>query len=145
MIDRFGHLKLELARHGIEYSQEELVDKLFDSLPDEMDWQYYALMLKNTIKSEDLTVDLLIERLESHELETRKTNKVKTYQQNVELYYRGNMFEQKSNSGFSAESSKVSPQQSSSRDPGYHSFDSNSSNQNIVHCNIAIDLKILKI
>ncbi|KAJ0556016.1 putative transcription factor interactor and regulator CCHC(Zn) family [Helianthus annuus] len=140
-IERFGHLKLELARHGVVYSQEELVDKLFDSLPDDPDWQYYALMLKNTIKSEDLTVDLLIERLESHELETRKTNKVKTYQQNVELYYRGNMFEQKSNSGFSAESSKDSPQQSSSRDPGYHSFDSNSSNPNIVHCNIAIDLK----
>ncbi|KAJ0505420.1 hypothetical protein HanRHA438_Chr12g0554391 [Helianthus annuus] len=50
MIERFGHLKLELARHGIVYSQEELVDKLFDSLPDEMDWQYFALMLKNTIE-----------------------------------------------------------------------------------------------
>ena len=30
---------------------------------------------------------------------------------------------------------------SSSYDPGYHSFDSNSSNPNIVHCNVAIDLK----
>ncbi|KAM0040053.1 hypothetical protein Hdeb2414_s0012g00389251 [Helianthus debilis subsp. tardiflorus] len=37
MIERFGHLKLELARHGVIYSQEELVDKLFDSLPYEMD------------------------------------------------------------------------------------------------------------
>ncbi|KAJ0733715.1 hypothetical protein HanPI659440_Chr11g0411421 [Helianthus annuus] len=37
MIERFEHLKLELARNGIFYSQEELVDKLFDSLPDEMD------------------------------------------------------------------------------------------------------------
>ncbi|MFS7977447.1 hypothetical protein Hanom_Chr10g00904071 [Helianthus anomalus] len=104
MIERFGHLKLELGRHGIVYSQEELVDKLFDSLPNDQDWQYYALMLKNTIKFEDLTVDLLIERLESHELEIRKTNKVNntSYQQNVELYYRGNMFDQKSKSGFSA-------------------------------------------
>ncbi|KAJ0813516.1 hypothetical protein HanPSC8_Chr17g0774291 [Helianthus annuus] len=37
MIERFGHLKLELARHKITYSDEELVDKLFDSLPDEVD------------------------------------------------------------------------------------------------------------
>ncbi|KAJ0502152.1 hypothetical protein HanHA300_Chr11g0409461 [Helianthus annuus] len=39
MIERFGHLKLELARHGISYPQDELVDKLFNSLPDDMDWQ----------------------------------------------------------------------------------------------------------
>ncbi|XP_022007289.1 phosphopantothenoylcysteine decarboxylase subunit VHS3-like [Helianthus annuus] len=75
MIERFGHLKLELARHGVIYSQEELVDKLFDSLPDEMYWQYFALMIKNTIKPEELAVDLLIERLESHELEIKKTHK----------------------------------------------------------------------
>ncbi|XP_021986667.1 uncharacterized protein LOC110883146 [Helianthus annuus] len=37
MIERFGHLKLELARHDIRYSEEDLIDKLFDSLPDEMD------------------------------------------------------------------------------------------------------------
>ncbi|KAJ0443352.1 hypothetical protein HanIR_Chr16g0819791 [Helianthus annuus] len=67
MIERFGHLKMELARHGIVYTQEELVDKLFDSLPDEKDWQYFALMLKNTVEPTKLTVDLLIERLESHE------------------------------------------------------------------------------
>ncbi|KAJ0938280.1 hypothetical protein HanRHA438_Chr02g0048061 [Helianthus annuus] len=76
MIERFGHLKMELARYGIVCTLEELVDKLFDSLPDEKDWQYFALMLKNTVSSTDLTVDLLIERLESHELEIRKTNKV---------------------------------------------------------------------
>ncbi|KAJ0796181.1 hypothetical protein HanPI659440_Chr04g0159241 [Helianthus annuus] len=93
MTEGFGHLKMELARHGIIYTQEELVDKLFDSLPNDQDWQYFALMLKNTIKPpEELTVDLLIERLESHELEIKKS-KVNntTYQQNVELYYRGNL------------------------------------------------------
>ncbi|XP_022013300.1 uncharacterized protein LOC110912795 [Helianthus annuus] len=50
MIERFGHLKMELARHKITYTEEELVDKLFDSLPNDQDWQYFALMLKNTIK-----------------------------------------------------------------------------------------------
>ncbi|KAF5804169.1 hypothetical protein HanXRQr2_Chr05g0194041 [Helianthus annuus] len=89
MIERFGHLKLELARHGIVFTQEELVDKLFDSLPDEMDWQYFAMMIKNTIEPSVLTVDLLIEKLESHELEIKKAHKVNhsLYHQNVELYY----------------------------------------------------------
>ncbi|KAJ0871203.1 hypothetical protein HanRHA438_Chr11g0509491 [Helianthus annuus] len=92
MTERFGHLKMELARHKITYTQEELVDKLFDSLPNDQDWQYFALMLKNTIKSEELTVDLLIERLESHELEIKRS-KVNNpaHQQNVELYYKGNV------------------------------------------------------
>ncbi|MFS7976763.1 hypothetical protein Hanom_Chr10g00896231 [Helianthus anomalus] len=76
MIERFGHLKLELARHEITYPDDELVDKLFDSLPDEMDWRYYALMLKNIIEPGKLTPDLLIAKLESHGLELKKTFKV---------------------------------------------------------------------
>ncbi|KAJ0766099.1 hypothetical protein HanPI659440_Chr08g0311581 [Helianthus annuus] len=148
MIERFGHLKLELARHGIIYSQEELVDKLFDSLPDEKDWQYFALMLKNTIKTEDLTVDLLIERLESHELEIKKSNKVNhsSYQQNVELYYRGSMIPKNVSpkTAFSAENSNTSNQESSSS--GFHSGSSStnpsqSASKNLFQCNIAVDLK----
>ncbi|KAJ0764895.1 hypothetical protein HanPI659440_Chr08g0297331 [Helianthus annuus] len=85
MIERFGHLKMELARHDIIYTQEELVDKLFDALPNDQDWQYFALILKNTRKPADMKVDLLIERLESHELEIKKSSKVNnsSYQQNV--------------------------------------------------------------
>ncbi|KAJ0555482.1 hypothetical protein HanIR_Chr07g0302551 [Helianthus annuus] len=147
MIERFGHLKLELARHGILYSQEELVDKLFDSLPDEMDWQYYALMLKNTIKSEDLTVDLLIERLESHGLELKKTHKVNhsSYQQNLDLYYPKSMMPKNTSpkTAFSAESSNTSTKESQSN--GFHSGSSSNSRQsnakNLFQCNIAVDLK----
>ena len=148
MIERFGHLKLELARHGIKYPEDELVDKLFDSLPDEMDWQYYALMLKNTIKApEVLTVDLLIEKLESHELELKKTHKVNhsSYQQNLDLYYPKSMMP-KNNSpktAFSAEN--VSTTNKESQSSGYHSGSSSNSNQsdakNLFQCNIAVDLK----
>ncbi|KAJ0494404.1 hypothetical protein HanIR_Chr12g0597101 [Helianthus annuus] len=152
MIERFGHLKLELARHGIKYSKDELVDKLFDSLPDEMDWQYYALMLKNTIKAQEvLTVDLLIEKLESHELELKKTHKVNhsSYQKNLDLDYPKSMMP-KSNSpktAFSAEN--VSTTSKESQSSGYHSgyLDGSSSNsnqavaKNLFQCNIAIDLK----
>ncbi|KAJ0808628.1 putative transcription factor interactor and regulator CCHC(Zn) family [Helianthus annuus] len=147
IIERFGHLKLELARHGIIYSPDELVDKLFDSLPDEMDWQYYALMLKNTIKSEDLTVDLLIERLESHELDIKKTYKVNhsSYQQNLELYYPKSMIPKNTSpkTAFSAENSNTSSKESTSS--GFHSGSSSNSSQsdakNLFQCNIAVDLK----
>ncbi|KAJ0898723.1 putative transcription factor interactor and regulator CCHC(Zn) family [Helianthus annuus] len=148
MIESFGHLKLELARHEIFYSQEELVDKLFDSLPDEMDWQYYALMLKNTIKSpEVLTVDLLIERLESYELELKKSHKVNhtSYQQNLDLYYPKSMMPKNTSpkTVFSAEHSSTSNKESQSN--GFHSGSSSSANQsdvkNLFQCNIAVDLK----
>ncbi|KAJ0453377.1 putative transcription factor interactor and regulator CCHC(Zn) family [Helianthus annuus] len=148
MIERFGHLKMELARHDIIYTQEELVDKLFDALPNEQDWQYFALMLKNTIKPADLKVDLLIERPESHELEIKKSNKVNntSYQQNVELYYRGSVIPKTASpkTAFSAESSNPMSQETPSN--GYHGGSSSStSNQstskNLFQCNIAVDLK----
>ncbi|KAJ0622011.1 putative transcription factor interactor and regulator CCHC(Zn) family [Helianthus annuus] len=147
MIERFGHLKLELARHEIVNSQEELINKLFDSLPDEMDWQYYALMLKNTIKPAELTVDLLIERLESHELEIKKTHKVNhsSYQQNLDLYYPKSMMPKNTSpkTAVSAESSNTSNKESQSS--GFHSGSSSHSSQsdakNLFQCNIAVDLK----
>ncbi|KAF5803620.1 putative transcription factor interactor and regulator CCHC(Zn) family [Helianthus annuus] len=128
MIERFGHLKLELARHDIRYSDEELVDKLFDSLPDKMDWRYYALMLKNTIAPEKLKPDLVIERLESHELELKKTYKVNhsSYQQNLDLYYPKSMMPKATppKTAFSAENVSTA-----------------SKAVEITVCNIAIDLK----
>ncbi|KAJ0751833.1 putative transcription factor interactor and regulator CCHC(Zn) family [Helianthus annuus] len=147
MIERFGHLKLELARHEIVYSREELVDKLFDALPDEMDWQYYALMLKNTIKPAELTVDLLIERLESHELELRKTHKVNhsSYQQNLDLYYPKSMMPKNTSpkTAFSAEN--VSTTSKESQSSGFHSGSSTHANhsdaKNLFQCNIVVDLK----
>ncbi|KAJ0752184.1 putative transcription factor interactor and regulator CCHC(Zn) family [Helianthus annuus] len=148
MIERFGHLKLELARNGISYSQEELVDKFFNSLHDDMDWQYYALMLKNTIKPpEELTVDSLIERLESHELELKKTHKVNhsSYQQNLDLYYPKSMMPKNTSpkTAFSAEN--VSTPNKESQSSGFHSGSSSNSNQsdakNLFHYNIAVDMK----
>ncbi|KAF5820825.1 putative transcription factor interactor and regulator CCHC(Zn) family [Helianthus annuus] len=152
MIERFGHLKLELARHKITYSDEELVDKLFDSLPDEVDWRYYALMLKNTIAPENLTPDVVIERLESHELELKKTYKVNhsSYQQNLDLYYPKSLMPKATSpkTAFSAEN--VSPaskenqsSSSSGSHSGYHSGSTSSANRSDAKfsCNIAIDLK----
>ncbi|KAJ0549348.1 hypothetical protein HanHA300_Chr07g0232561 [Helianthus annuus] len=150
MIERFGHLKLELARHDIRYPEDELIDKLFDSLPDEMDWRYYALMLKNTIKApEKLTLDLLIEKLESHELELKKTFKVNhsSYQQNLDLYYPKSMMPKATSpkTAFYAEnvSTASKESQSSGNHSGYHSGSSSSASHSDAkfQCNIAIDLK----
>ncbi|MFS7936037.1 putative transcription factor interactor and regulator CCHC(Zn) family [Helianthus anomalus] len=146
MLERFGHLKMELVRYNIDYSEELMVDKLFDALPNDQDWQYFALMLKNTIKPDDLKVDLLIERLESHELELKRS-KVNSpaYQQNVEIYYRGNVPNAGSpKTAFSAESSKSVNNES--LHSGFHSgSSSNTSDQtnskNVFQCNIAVDLK----
>ncbi|KAM0043256.1 hypothetical protein Hdeb2414_s0010g00339131 [Helianthus debilis subsp. tardiflorus] len=152
MIERFGHLKLELARHDIKYPPEEIVDKLFDSLPDVMDWRYYALMLKNTISPEHLTPDVVIERLESHELELKKTYKVNhsSYQQNPDLYYPKSLMPKASSpkTAFSVENvspaSKESQSSSNSKShSGYHSGSTSSANRSDAKfsCNIAIDLK----
>ncbi|KAJ0681157.1 putative transcription factor interactor and regulator CCHC(Zn) family [Helianthus annuus] len=147
MIERFGHLKMELARHGITYTQEKLVDKLFDPLPNDQDWQYFALMLKNTIKPpEVLTVDLLIKRLESHELEIKKSkvNNI-AYQHNVGLYYRVNLPKTGSpRTVFSAESSNTVNHETPHS--GFHSGSSStpssqSASKNLFQCNIAVDLK----
>ncbi|KAJ0618429.1 putative transcription factor interactor and regulator CCHC(Zn) family [Helianthus annuus] len=152
MIERFGHLKLELARHKITYSDEELVDKLFNSLPDDMDWRYYALMLKNIIAPENLTPDVVIERLESHELELKKTYKVNhsSYQQNLDLYYPKSLMPKATSpkTAFSAENvSSVNKESQSSSNSGSHSgyhsgstFSANGSDAKF-SCNIAIDLK----
>ena len=155
MIERFGHLKLELARHDIKYPDEEIVDKLFDSLPDEMDWRYYALMLKNTIPPEELKPDVVIERLESHELELKKTYKVNhSYQQNPELYYPKSLMPKASSpkTAFSAENISPVPKENQSNSnkeshSGYHSGStsiptaSTNRSDSKFSCNIAVDLK----
>ncbi|XP_022008846.1 uncharacterized protein LOC110907979 [Helianthus annuus] len=157
--DKLQKKCIELARHGIVFTQEELVDKLFDSLPDEMDWQYFAMMIKNTIQPSVLTVDLLIEKLESHELEIRKTHKVNhsLYQQNVELYYPKSLMQKTGSlkTAFTAESSQPMTQETShsgfhggisSNNPSQGPSSSTSNQQqsapkNVFQCNIAVDLK----
>ncbi|KAM0056424.1 putative transcription factor interactor and regulator CCHC(Zn) family [Helianthus debilis subsp. tardiflorus] len=150
MIERFGHLKLELARHKITYSDEKIVDKLFDSLPDEVDWRYYALMLKNTIAPENLAPDV-VERLESHELELKKTYKVNnsSYQQNLDLYYPKSLMLKATSPKTAYSAENVSPaskegqsSSSSGSHSGYHSGSTSSANRSDAKfsCNIAIDL-----
>ncbi|KAJ0907115.1 hypothetical protein HanRHA438_Chr07g0295061 [Helianthus annuus] len=106
-------------------------------------------MLKNTIEPAKLTSDLVIERLESHELELKKTYKVNhsSYQQNLDLYYPKSMMPKATSpkTAFSAEnvSTASKESQSSGSYSGYHDGSSSSASHSDAkfQCNIAIDLK----
>ncbi|KAJ0795985.1 hypothetical protein HanPI659440_Chr04g0156841 [Helianthus annuus] len=163
MIERFCHLKAELERFGIKKDQEELVYKMFEALLNEQDWQYFGLVLKNTKPMAEITLNWLIERLEGHELEIKKLNKVNNtqYQQNVDLYYSSSMISKATSpkTAFSAESSNTVAQEksnsrSSSSSYGYHGTGSSAHtssasntqqsqttpNTNVFQCNIAVNL-----
>ncbi|KAJ0771101.1 hypothetical protein HanPI659440_Chr07g0265181 [Helianthus annuus] len=163
MIERFRHLKAELGRYGIKKDEDEMVDKMFEALTNEQDWQYFGLVLKNTKPMAEMTLNWLIERLEGNELEIKKVKKVNNtqYQQNVDLYYRGSMIPKVTSpkTAFSAESSNAVTQEkpnsgSSSGSHGYHGTGSSapsssaSNNQqsqsasksNVFQCNIAVNL-----
>ncbi|KAM0040073.1 putative transcription factor interactor and regulator CCHC(Zn) family [Helianthus debilis subsp. tardiflorus] len=108
------------------------------------------------MKLSDMTLDWLIERFESHELEIRKTNKVNNtpYQQNIDLYYRGSMIPKtvSPKTAFSAENSSMPNQESQNSSPtpssGYHGGTSSSAlsqqqqsvPKNVFQCNIAVNM-----
>ncbi|KAM0006739.1 hypothetical protein Hdeb2414_s0164g00819671 [Helianthus debilis subsp. tardiflorus] len=93
MIERFCHLMIDLERFGINKDREEIVDKLIEALSHVEDWKKFVIVLKNDAKFDEITLDGLIENLESHDLEFQKQNKMtsSSYQQNDDLYYRRSM------------------------------------------------------
>ncbi|KAJ0492694.1 hypothetical protein HanIR_Chr12g0577751 [Helianthus annuus] len=93
MIERFCHLKIELDRFGIIKTREEIIDKIIEALPRADQWQTFVFILKNDVLYETITLDVLIEKIETHELELQKQNKMSSssHQQNVGLYYKGSV------------------------------------------------------
>ncbi|KAF5821019.1 putative transcription factor interactor and regulator CCHC(Zn) family [Helianthus annuus] len=150
MIERFCHLKDELDRFGITKTREETIDKVIEALPRSDHWQTFVFVLKNDVLFDEITLDTLIEKIESHELELQKQNKMSssTYQQNVGLYYKGSLpstnQSPKPGTAFTIEKSKDSKKgSSSSYNPGYHSSSttSNTEGPEEIHCNISLKLK----
>ncbi|MFS7905572.1 hypothetical protein Hanom_Chr01g00049261 [Helianthus anomalus] len=102
----------------------------------------------------DITIDLLIERLESYQLEIRKTNKVNNtpYHQNFDLYYRVRMILKtvSPKTAFSAENSNTVNEERPNNNPtpssGYHGSTSAPSQQqqyipkNVFQCNIEVNM-----
>ena len=106
-------------------------------------------ILKNDVLFDTITLDVLIEKIESHELELQKQSKMSnsSYQQNVGLYYKGSVpsviVSESPKTAFSVEKSKEPQKSSSSYNPGYHSSSSkaNPEESEEVLCNIALKLK----
>ena len=65
-----------MKRMGIVKTNEVLVDKKEDSLP-EGEWTTYLMILKNGAEYDSLSLSRFIEKLEGHELEMQKTAKSK--------------------------------------------------------------------
>ncbi|KAF5756976.1 putative transcription factor interactor and regulator CCHC(Zn) family [Helianthus annuus] len=149
MNERFCHLKIELERFEIVKTREEIVDKIIEALPRADQWQTFVLILKNDVLYDTISLDALIEKIEAHELELQKQSKMSSssHQQNVGLYYKGNIPSVKAGESpkttFSGEKTKEPQNSSSSYNPGYHSSSSkaNPEESEEILCNIALKLK----
>ncbi|KAJ0935314.1 hypothetical protein HanRHA438_Chr03g0117661 [Helianthus annuus] len=140
MIERFCHLKIELDRFGIVKTREEVIDKIFEALPRADQWQTFVFILKNDVLYETITLDVLIEKIETHELELQKQSKMSSssYQQNVGLYYKGSTppvtVSESPKTPFSVEKSKE-------QQKGSSPANENSDESEEILCNIALKLK----
>ncbi|KAJ0613911.1 putative transcription factor interactor and regulator CCHC(Zn) family [Helianthus annuus] len=161
LIERYCHLVRSMSLLGIEKSQDEWVDKLADALP-QKEWGTYLMILKNTGEYDNLTISKFIEKIEGQDLEQQKIARMNNAsgQQDVKMYYKGSVQEvemsPKIQTAFSAENSSGTVNQSSNSSSGFSSYpnvnpknsisshqfqSSNSSNGQVLHCNIALHLK----
>ncbi|MFS7972261.1 putative transcription factor interactor and regulator CCHC(Zn) family [Helianthus anomalus] len=148
MIERFCHLKIELERFEIAKTREEIIDKVIEALPRADQWQTFVFILKNDTLYDTISLDALFEKIESHDLELQKQNKMtgSSQQQNIGLYYKGNVPSEKCvgspKTTFSGEKMKEPQATSTSHHSGYHSSSkSNSDETEEILCNIALKLK----
>ncbi|KAJ0765620.1 putative transcription factor interactor and regulator CCHC(Zn) family [Helianthus annuus] len=148
MIERFCHLKIELERFKIDKTREELIDKVIEALPRVDQWQTFVFILKNDASYDEISLDSLFEKIESHDLELQKQSKMtsSSHQQNVGLYYKGSVPSDKGvgspKTAFSGEKMKEPQTTSTSHHSGYHSSSQTSSEDGEeILCNIALKLK----
>ncbi|XP_076944668.1 uncharacterized protein LOC143615432 [Bidens hawaiensis] len=89
-IERYCYLVNEMKRLKIDKPEYEYIDKLADALPDE--WGTFIMIQQsNPIAYARLNLASFIEKLEAHDLELRKKQKMKStaISQDVGLYYKG--------------------------------------------------------
>ncbi|KAJ0566549.1 putative transcription factor interactor and regulator CCHC(Zn) family [Helianthus annuus] len=148
MIKRFCHLKIELERFEIVKTREEIIDKIIEALPRANQWQTFVFILKNVALYDSITLDVLLEKIESHDLELQKQSKMSSssHHQNVGFYYKGNIpsvkVSESPKTGFSVEKMKEPQTNSSSYNSGYHSSSKASSEESEeILCNISLKLK----
>ncbi|KAJ0436728.1 hypothetical protein HanHA300_Chr16g0593951 [Helianthus annuus] len=153
IIERYCNLLMNMKRLNIKKDNDELIEKLVDALPQDV-WGTYLVMLKNTPKFDNLTLNKFIEQLEAQEMEQRKIARMKNYdgEQDIGLYYKEGTSDKthiapKIETAFNAKSSSRGSSQGSNSKTGfssYPSFDPNFSatkNGKVLQCNIALNLE----
>ncbi|KAJ0639579.1 hypothetical protein HanLR1_Chr16g0605371 [Helianthus annuus] len=153
IIERYCNLLMNMKRLNIKKDNDELIEKLVDALPQDV-WGTYLVMLKNTPKFDNLTLNKFIEQLEAQEMEQRKIARMKNYdgEQDIGLYYKEGTSDKthiapKIETAFNAKSSSGGSSQGSNSKTGfssYPSFDPNFSatkSGKVLQCNIALNLE----
>ncbi|KAF5805054.1 hypothetical protein HanXRQr2_Chr05g0204501 [Helianthus annuus] len=153
IIERYCNLIVNMKRLSITKDNEELIEKLADTLPHDV-WGTYLMMLRNKKDFGSLTLGKFIEKLEAQEMEQRKISRMKDFdgEQDIGLYYKGGISDKtnmspKIETAFNARSSSGGSSQGSNSKTGfssYSSYDPNFSatkNGKILQCNIALNLE----
>ncbi|XP_076888415.1 uncharacterized protein LOC143538840 [Bidens hawaiensis] len=98
LVERYCYLVNEMKRLNIDKPEYEYIDKLADALPEE--WGTFIMIQQsNPIAYAHLDLANFIEKLEAHDLELRKKQKMKStaISQDVGLYYKGSQSNVSSN------------------------------------------------
>ncbi|KAJ0895629.1 putative transcription factor interactor and regulator CCHC(Zn) family [Helianthus annuus] len=153
IIERYCNLLVNMKRVSINKDNEELIEKLADTLPRET-WGTYLMMLRNKKGFNNLTLSKFIEKLEAQEMEQIKISKMKVFdgEQDIGLYYKAGLnektnmspkvetaFNSKNSSGGSSKGSSSKTSFSS-----YPSFDPNlatTKNGRKLQCDIVLNLE----
>ncbi|KAJ0699178.1 hypothetical protein HanRHA438_Chr10g0436601 [Helianthus annuus] len=154
IIERYCNLLVNMRRVSINKDNEELIEKLADTLPHET-WGTYLMMLRNKKGFNTLTLSKFIEKLEAQEMEQRKIVRMKDFdgEQDIGLYYKTGLnekttsFSPKVETAFNAKNSSGSSSTGSSSKTSFSSFptfDPNISatkNGRKLQCNIVLNLE----
>ncbi|KAF5803621.1 putative transcription factor interactor and regulator CCHC(Zn) family [Helianthus annuus] len=92
LIKRYCHLVRTMSQLKITKTPAEWVEKLADALP-QKEWGTYLMILKNSGQFSRLSIAQFIEKLEAQDLEQQKIARMNssTHQQDIKLYYKGNV------------------------------------------------------
>ncbi|XP_076933717.1 uncharacterized protein LOC143599703 [Bidens hawaiensis] len=157
LIELYCHLVNEMKRLCIDKPDYEYIDKLADALPEE--WGTLIMIQQsNPVAYDRLNLARFIEKLEAHELELRKKQKMKStaISQDVGLYYKGSQSGVSSNpkilTTFYAEQTVQAFVTSVPTTPQYgisysgtisvsQASNPNTQDPDVLQCNIAVNLK----
>jgi hypothetical protein len=130
---RYTHLTTELAHFGINYSQNDLVDKFLDSLPKQ--WQEFVHDLQDHNDFDQMTLTEIFSKLRNRDMKRRAKDNLSDFTQNPNIYHASGETFQNTSVGTSAFLTKESVQSGMDSDVSnsYLGYDPSSGNLNRVN------------